>query len=96
MNIDMKQLRNILTYINKYRLILVWLLILALFGFSLLRAQDISNPHADMDYLGEQREEIESTALDIDEDLRVQIEELLETPVDTDPDNLGTEDPFNP
>lgn len=96
-NLHMPQwLQQIPEFIRHNRLIFTWLIILALFGYTLLQAQAISDPVADEDYLFDQRREIDTATLNVDEDLKNQIESLLETPVDTTPDNLGTRDPFNP
>lgn len=85
-------------YIQAYRIILIWLVVFALIGFTLLQSIKISEPQVDRSYLQEQRTEQEknATGIELSEELREQINNLKRTPVDTDPENLGTTDPFNP
>ncbi len=79
----------------KYRLSLIWLLLLGLFGYSLFRLGAISNPAADPAYLKDQQK-TQATKFEIKDSLRSQLEQLVDTPVDTRPQGLGRPDPFNP
>lgn len=78
----------------KYRLILICLFLLGVFGYSLWRLPAISNPEADPQYLKQQQTQV--FKLEIKDSLRKQLEQLVETPVDTQPDSVGRPDPFNP
>lgn len=97
MNIQ-QTLNTIIRHIRAYRTILIWLAVLGLLGFTLVQSQKISDPRVDRAYLEAQRAEQEkSTAsIELSETLREQINNLERTPVDTDPEELGTSDPFHP
>jgi cytoskeletal protein RodZ len=87
-----------ISYIRSYRIILIWLLILGLLGFTLWQSLSISNPEANQTYLEQQRskQEESTTNIQLDQQLRSRINNLERNPVDVEPENLGTEDPFNP
>lgn len=89
-------IQKLLRALSRYRVILVALIILGLFGYTLIRMLDISDPSIDASYQRTQREEIETTTIRIDDDLRARIESLQDTPVNDQPSDLGTNDPFNP
>ena len=89
----MKQ--KLLNIIIKYRLSLIWLILGGLFGYSLLQLTAISNPKADAAYLRNQQKS-QTTELKVKDSLRTQLERLVDTPVDTEPEGLGRPDPFNP
>lgn len=90
----MKQ--QLLNYLYKYRIILIWLGILVLFALSLVKLQAIVNPVADKAYVEAKTKDIQSDRIQIKDSLKQQIEQLQETPVNTQPGQLGTADPFNP
>lgn len=93
-----QSLNTTIKYIYSYRIILIWLAILALLGFTLWQSLKISDPQVDREYLQEQRTKQQKNATDIElsEELREQIHNLEHTPVDTEPEDLGTNDPFHP
>lgn len=99
MKFDLKKsIKLVKVCIYRYRVIIVWLVVLGLLGFTLWRLQAISNPQPDERYLEQQRndEENQITDIQLNDDLREKIEILRPNPVDVDPENLGTQDPFNP
>jgi len=85
-----------LKLLKKYHLILIWLLVLFLFGYSLWRFQAITNPKPDEVYLKNKQQTAQDIKIQIKDDLKAQIEGLQNTPVNTQPAQLGTPDPFNP
>ena len=89
----MKQ--KLLAAITRYRFPLILLVLAGLFGYSLFKLTAISNPAADPAYLQNQQK-AQTTKLEIKDSLRTQLEQLVDTPVDTQPDSLGRPDPFNP
>lgn len=89
-------IQKFLRVLSQYRVVLVALIILGLFGYTLIRMLDISDPSIDPAYQNAQREKIETTTIRIDDELRARIESLQDTPVNDQPSNLGTNDPFNP
>ncbi|MEX0748915.1 MAG: hypothetical protein WD467_02540 [Candidatus Saccharimonadales bacterium] len=93
---NIQQLKRLPILLNRHRLIISWLVILGLFGFTLWQAQSISDPTHDPDYLRRQQTELPSTTINIDTELQQRIEGLLETKVDAEANNLGTRDPFSP
>ena len=88
--------QKIVRLLSQYRVVLSALIILGLFGYTLIRMLDISDPNIDSSYQNSQREEIETATIRIDDELRERIESLQDTPVNDQPSNLGTNDPFNP
>lgn len=93
-----KKLTRILNHVYSYRVIAIWLIVLGLLGFTLWQDLKISDPGIDQQYLQSQRSNQEQNATDIelDDELRAQIDNLERIPVDTEPRDLGTQDPFNP
>lgn len=85
-------------YIYAYRIVAIWLLILGLLGFTLWQSLDISDPKINQTYLEQQRkqQEDDTTGIVLDEALRSRINNLEQTPVNVEPGDLGTDDPFNP
>lgn len=88
-------IKKALAVLTKYRLVLIWLAILGVFGYTLLRLQAISNPQPNPDYIQKQQQN-QTTKVEIKDSLRTQLEQLVETRVDTQSDKLGSPDPFNP
>ncbi|MBI4101051.1 hypothetical protein HY441_01080 [Candidatus Microgenomates bacterium] len=88
-------MKQVVELIKKYRLVLISLIILALFGYTLLKIQAISNPQPDSAYIRSQRKN-QPTKIEIKDELRKQLEQLVNTSVDVQPDALGNPDPFNP
>ena len=86
---------KILLYLKRYKVVIIWVGLLGLFGYSLWKIQAISNPQPDPDYLKRQQQD-QPTKIEIKDSLRQQLENLEATPVDTRPDNVGNADPFNP
>lgn len=93
-----KKLTRILSHVYSYRVIAIWLVVLGLLGFTLWQDLKISDPGIDQQYLQSQRSSQEQNATDIelDDELRARIDNLERIPVDTEPQDLGTQDPFNP
>ena len=89
-------MKIILKILTRYRFIIIALLVLGLFGYTLIRMQAVSTPQADQAYLEEKRGEIKAEQIKIDNDLRMQIESLKETPINIDLENIGKSDPFSP
>lgn len=87
--------KQIIKYITQYHVAVIWVVLLGLFGFTLWKIQAISNPKPDPEYLKEKRLDQPST-IEIKDSLRAQLEELENTPVNTQPSNVGIGDPFNP
>ena len=88
---------KILKFVLQYRLVIICLIILLLFGYSLKQIQPISNPKSDENYLNSRRgSTVTTNQLQIKDEVRKQIEALQHTPVSTKPGRLGTSDPFNP
>lgn len=99
MKLNAKQtIRQIVSFIVRYRVILIWLVVLCLLGLTLWRLQAISDPEPDAHYINKQRENPENQVekIQLPDELRRNIEQLQPNPVDVDPDQLGTQDPFNP
>lgn len=90
----MKQ--QIANYLYKYRIIIIWLAILLLFGIALVKLQAIVSPAADKAYVDAKTKDIQNDRIQIKDSLKQQINQLQETPVNTQPGQLGTADPFNP
>ena len=88
-------MKNYLSLLSKYRLIFFWLLVLVLFGFTLYRLGALNTPIADQNYLKTQQTN-KTTEIKIDESLRLELEQLVDTTVNTRPGRLGHPDPFNP
>lgn len=88
----MKKIANLLL---KYRFILITVTVFLLFGFSLWKLQSISNPQPDPAYLEQKRQNL-PTKIEIKDSLRSSLENLENTPVDTQSENIGQGDPFNP
>lgn len=88
-------MKKYLDQILKYRFMLFSLIILGLFGFSLWKIQALSNPQPDPDYIRSQQTN-QLQEIKIEDSLRQELESLVATPVDTEPENLGHPDPFNP
>lgn len=93
-----KSFHKTIDAVIRYRVLIIWLAIFLLLGFTLWRMQAISNPQPDEAYLQSQREDPKNQITDIklSEELKREIDLLRPTPVDVDPDDLGTQDPFNP
>lgn len=99
MKLNTKQIiSRIISFIVRYRIIIVWLVILCLLGLTLWRLQSISNPEPDASYIKKQREnpDVQVAEIRLTDELRRDIELLRPNPVDVDPNRLGTQDPFNP
>lgn len=94
-NLDIQQLLDKVIHL---RVIITWLLVLVLLGFTLWQALQITEQQVDNDYLEELREETEQegTALDLEEELRDDIEGLESGAIDIGLDGRGEQDPFNP
>ncbi|MEX0934250.1 MAG: hypothetical protein WDZ42_00445 [Candidatus Saccharimonadales bacterium] len=88
--------KKVFAFIAKYSVAFLWLLILVLFGYTLIRTMPISGPEPDEDRVLEQLFETQQTNLSVDEELREQIDALIEVDVDTSIGDLGTQDPFSP
>ena len=80
----------------RYRTILIAVVFALLLGYSLLRMQLISNPRPDPNYLGSQQSTIQTGSIKVKDSLQEQINKLVDTPVNVQPDILGRPDPFNP
>lgn len=90
-------MKKIISIGIRYRVILITLAIFGLFGYTLYRIQQISNPRVDQSYIEAKRgTQPTSTKLKIKDSVKTQIEQLQETPINTQPGQLGTSDPFNP
>lgn len=91
-------LQRTATFVVRYKVILVWLIVLGLLGLTLWRLQSISNPEPDTQHIKMQRDNPENQVVEIklSDDLRREIDRLRPNPVDVDPNQLGTQDPFNP
>ena len=98
MKLDKINPQHILTEVAKHKVVLIWLLILVLLGFTLWQALQITDQQVDQAHLEELREEAEeaSTALDLEEDLKDRIESLESGAIDIGLDGRGERDPFNP
>ncbi len=83
-------------FISRYRLIAIWLLILVLFGYTLIKIRPISNPVIDENRRLEQLFESQQIGINVDEELRDKIDNLVEVNVDESLGDLGTQDPFSP
>lgn len=79
----------------KYRFVISLLVGAGLFGLLLYKFTLLSQPRTDTDYL-KQQQSAEITEIKIDPSLREELEKLEDTKVDTQPDDLGQADPFNP
>ena len=91
-----KLVRQLFQLIVKYHIILICLIILGLFGYSLGQLRSISNPQPDPAYLNSQQQVSQPTKIQINDSLKTQIEQLEETPVDVTPNTIGKPDPFSP
>lgn len=87
---------KILNYILKYKVIIIWLIILSLFGITLLKLQAISNPQPDNAYLEAKQQSYQTDKIRVKDSVRNEIEKLEDTKVNTQPGQTGTPDPFNP
>ena len=87
---------QLLEVVIKYRFIIILLVLLGLFGYTLLRLQLISNPQPDPDYLRDKQQTFQTDKIQVKDSLRTQIEQLEATPVDVQADQVGRPDPFNP
>ena len=90
--------RQLLNKLMQYRVIIAWLLVLVLLGFTLWQALEITEQRVDSNYLEELREEAEQdgVALDLEQELRNEIEGLESGAIDIGLDGRGERDPFNP
>ncbi|MBI3983676.1 hypothetical protein HY346_00050 [Candidatus Microgenomates bacterium] len=88
-------MRKIVAILNQYRLSLIWVLVLILFGLILVKLPALTSPPIDQDYLRLQRQS-QITNISVKDTLREQLERLVDTPVDTQPHQVGQTDPFNP
>lgn len=86
----------IIKFIIKYKIIIIWLVILAFFSITLLKLRAISNPSPDETYLESKQKSYQTDTIRIKDSVRVEIEKLEDTPVNTTPGQTGTNDPFNP
>ena len=92
-----KYLETTKSFLARYRVIVVSLIVLGLLGYTLFRLQAISNPQIDEEYLDQKRADNPITGeIKVDDELIEKINDLEAIPVDVTPDNLGTNDPFNP
>lgn len=91
-----KIINKILEAIIGYRLVIISLVLLLIFGFILLKIQKISNYKSNAAYLEQQQEKTQVRQINIDQRLVEQLQSLEETTIDVRPDNLGTQDPFQP
>lgn len=89
---------QITKFLHSYRVIVIWLIILGLVGFTLWQSLKISDPQIDKTYLEQKRSELKKKAIDVEmsSELETTVNNLNETPVETDPGDTGTQDPFNP
>jgi hypothetical protein len=83
-------------YILKYKIIIIWMIILSLFGLTLLKLQSINNPTPDDEYLKSKQQSYQTDKIRIKDSVREEIEKLENIPVNTQPGQVGTSDPFNP
>lgn len=88
-------IKKFVSLILKYQFFLFWLLILGVFGYSLWQIQRINQVKPDEAYMESQRKE-QITKITIKESLKTQLEQLIDTPIDIQPENTGRPDPFNP
>ena len=90
--------QKIIDGLIKHRVIIAWLLVLVLLGFTLWQAVEITEQQVDSNYLEELREEAEQdgVTLDLEEELRDEIEDLESGAIDIGLDGRGERDPFNP
>lgn len=89
---------HIIKFLHSYRVIVIWLIILGLVGFTLWQSLKISDPQIDKAYLEQKRSELKKEAIDVEmsSELETTINNLHKTPVETEPGDTGTQDPFNP
>lgn len=87
---------NLINHILKYKIIIIWLVILALFGLTLLKLRAINNPVPDDAYFESKQKSYQTDNIRIKDTVREEIEKLKDTPVNTQPGQTGTNDPFNP
>lgn len=88
-------MKKIVQLLNQYRLSLICLLLLGLFGLVLWRLPALTSPPLDQTYLQSQRQS-QITNISVKDELRDQLERLVDTPVNTQPRGVGQSDPFNP
>jgi hypothetical protein len=91
-----KIISKIINLVVAYRFIIIWLLLLLIFGITLFKMLKISNYKSDEVYLEQQKEELQVKRIRINKDLVEKLQALEETPVNVQPKRLGTEDPFRP
>lgn len=82
--------------VTKYRVILISVIILGLFGYTLLKLPAINNPQPDPAYINSQNKNAQVTKIQIKDSLKQQLEKLQDTPVNVTPNAVGKPDPFNP
>ncbi|MEX0668535.1 MAG: hypothetical protein WD061_02250 [Candidatus Saccharimonadales bacterium] len=88
--------KKVFKFIAKYSVVFLWLLILVLFGYTLIKTMPISGPEPDENRITEQLLETQQISINIDEELKKQIDARIEVDVDTSIGDLGTQDPFSP
>ncbi len=89
------KIMNLIRHLTKYRFIAFWILILALFGYSLWRIQALSNPAIDQAYIVSQQKS-QTTKVQISDSLRQQLEELQGKPITVKPQHGSRSNPFSP
>lgn len=93
-NID---INHVTSKLLEYRVILVWLVVLGLLGFTLWRATIITDPQVDEEHMRVAEEDAaEEVELDLDAELETRINQLEPGAIDISLDGRGDRDPFNP
>lgn len=98
MKLDQLDLNRILKPLYTYRILVIWVLILGLLGFTLIQARQIADPQVDESLLEEQRQTLaeDTITLELNAELESRMQQLQPDPIDASPDELGSRDPFNP
>lgn len=90
----MKQ--KLLHYLLVYRIAIILAVLGLLLAYGLLQLQKINNPQPNDDYVKSQQTTIQTGSIQVKGSLQDEINKLVDTPVDVQPDILGRPDPFNP
>lgn len=90
----MKQ--QLIQLLMRYRFLILMILFASMLAYGLLRLQLISNPRPDPNYTNEQQSTVTTGSIKVKDSLQEEINKLVDTPVNVEPDVLGRSDPFNP
>lgn len=98
MKLDQLDINRILKPLYTYRIVIIWVLILGLLGFTLIQARQIADPQVDRALLEEQRQTLAEDAitLELNDELESRMQRLQPSPIEASPEELGSRDPFNP